>query len=272
MDISNSQPVGNKPTQQSSCLCLPFATLACWAQSCLSNIADFFKNLFCSTRRLESSRITLPPPAEPMTSPTTEPVTPEQPVITPAIQIPKPLSSQRCLPSHLIDFYQGAINDRGITLTFLLEQADDAFLESYHFWVQWAFPQQHPAGSNPTAPLLDQETINRFRTDPQLQAQLLKMFKRVLCFFGLKLQEEGGAIVKGENFAIRARASWLKPSDHNHLRITRILDSLRLLQPPTNSLSIPFFTCLKQIQQETAPKEQVCASNFSHWKEIHPTI
>lgn len=290
MNLNLPHSSKNKPLEQASCLCLPFVTLAHFAQRALSAIAEFFRNLLYSTCHLNPNRIHSTPPVtqtpEPSTKlkestppiptpPVTQTLEPStklkelnSPTSTPPRQIARPPVGQRCLPSDFIDFYKGAINDQGITLAFLLEEADDAYLENKHFWVQWAFPTTAP-GVNSSAPLLDQETIGHFRSDPDLQKQLVKIFKRVLCFFGLKLQEETGVIVKGENFAARAPASWLKPNDHNHLRITRILTSLQLLQTPTApSLSISFFRCLKEIQKEN----KGCIQNFSYWQEIHPTL
>jgi hypothetical protein len=66
-----------------------------------------------------------------------------------------------------------------------------------------------------------------FHGDESLRANMRKSFERILSFLGLA-QSQDGKVVEGPNFAERARDVWAYPN-HNWLRITRILRSLKLL-------------------------------------------
>lgn len=241
----NTQTTDNKQIS-TCCLCVPFVAIGRLIWNALGCVADFFRNLGSSTRTLTPERVT----------------TSSQ---------PKPLTSEGRYPSSaLLSFYkEGLKTDKDITLSLLLEKADNDELERNHFWVQWAFPLTASSDANLTAPILDEETIAAFQRDPELQATLLRLFHRALCFFGLALQEESGTIVTTADFDQRS-AEWNRSSNHNHLRFTRILKCLKLLQAPsTFSWSEALFRCLLSIQKKY---NKISTDNFKFWQDVHPTI
>lgn len=87
---------------------------------------------------------------------------------------------------------------------------DDATLEYTHDFIQWLFPLRERSGANPTAPRLDDATVEAFRSRPELRANLRRSYDRMLAFY-------------------KADLRWLTPGDHNHLRLTRMMISLRTL-------------------------------------------
>ena len=89
------------------------------------------------------------------------------------------------------------------------------------------FPLKEPSQFNLRAPLLDDATAERFRSDEVIQANLRRSFLVMLRFYGFRMDEKTGEIVEADKFTRRAR-EWLHPGDHNHLRITRILKCLTL--------------------------------------------
>jgi hypothetical protein len=128
--------------------------------------------------------------------------------------------------SHLLAFYRGDSPDtEGRTLDEILAWSDDDF-EEVHDFIQWLFPLVESSQYNPDAPLLNEEDIAAFRSDPILKANLTKSFARILAFLGFVWSE--GKVVERPNFASRVPDVWAAPN-HNWLRITRILKSLRLL-------------------------------------------
>jgi hypothetical protein len=128
--------------------------------------------------------------------------------------------------SRLLDFYRGHGADiEGRTLKEILAWDDDS-LEEVHDFIQWLFPLPEPSQFNPDAPLLTDNDIINFKGDPQLQANLLKSFDRILGFLGFALED--GNVVEGENFSDRIPDVWAIPN-HNWLRITRVLRSMTLL-------------------------------------------
>lgn len=211
--------------------------------TCLSSIIEFLKRLFGAS----------------VGSTTTE----RKPLI--ANRLEGSLQSPGRHP--LMDFYNGiGTNGKGgASLEFLSIEADDQYLEERHDWVQWAFPLETRSNFNLSAPLLTSEIIQQFHNSPQLQEKLLSIFKRTLSFYGLHLDEINGRVVDGVNFAERSKATWAQKNDHNHLRITRILQSLQLLQAPDQkfSWSKAFFSYLEEYQKQHP--DTVSSRNFSFW-------
>jgi opioid growth factor receptor-like protein len=133
--------------------------------------------------------------------------------------------------SALITFYRGSGTDHaGRRLAEILSW-DDADLESVHDYIQWLFPNADASRANPFAPLLTPADAAIFRSEPELRATLGRAFDRLLGFYGLTRESsaEGGVeITPSVNWDARSR-SWLQPSNHNHLRLTRIMKCLNEL-------------------------------------------
>lgn len=135
----------------------------------------------------------------------------------------------------LIAFYRdGMRDDRGRTLAEILDWDDDR-LEAHHDFIQWLFPLPERSGANPLAPVLDHETVEAFRTTPEMRDRLRAAFERMLRFYGLRWA--GTTVERAGNFRERAQ-NWLWPGNHNHLRLTRILRSTLLLglEPESKAL------------------------------------
>jgi hypothetical protein len=112
--------------------------------------------------------------------------------------------------NRLHDFLAGLGPDgRGRSLSDVLA-FDDAALEDVHDYIQWLFPLTARSGAQPNAPILTGDEIDAIRTDATALANLRRATARMLAFY-------------------EATDAWLTRSDHNHLRITRIIASLRLL-------------------------------------------
>lgn len=131
----------------------------------------------------------------------------------------------------IVSFYSGGHDDRGRTLEAILSW-DDGRLESTHDYIQWVFPTDVPSAVNPTAPLVTGQTVQAFASSPELRGRLRQALDRMLSFYGLaRSGSDGGAVaifVDDSRFASRA-ANWLHPMNHNHLRLTRILQCLWIL-------------------------------------------
>jgi len=129
-------------------------------------------------------------------------------------------------PVALLPFFGGRGQDfEGRTLDQILSWPDKE-MESVHDYIQVLFPLPEPTRHNPNAPILDQPTIDAFRKSKQLRLAVRKGFQRMLAFYGLRFY--GNEIVLADNFAT-ILSPWIKPFDHNHMRISRMLKSLRLL-------------------------------------------
>lgn len=162
--------------------------------------------------------------------------------------------------SRLVDFYRGTETDiEGRLLTDILSWPDDNF-EEVHDFIQWLFPLMEPSQFNPDAPLLTKEDIAVFRSDPVLQANLLKAFDRILTYLGFSLSD--GEVVEGRNFTARVPDVWAG-LNHNWLRITRILRSLTLLGMETHALAL--YQRLHALYQ--SGKFPIPPDTFRYWTE-----
>jgi hypothetical protein len=157
----------------------------------------------------------------------------------------------------LIRFYDPAIkgtDEKGRTLEQILAW-DDATLERTHDYIQTLFPLPEPSGARYNAPLVTLEVRQAFKDRPELRETLLDAFNRMLTFFGLeynKIQDTDDSrdynpdndcthcISDGPNWET-ARLRWVVRKNHNHLRITRILRSLRVLGCPEQAQALHSF-------------------------------
>ena len=126
----------------------------------------------------------------------------------------------------LIAFYAGTgTDDRGRRIDEIWSFSHEE-LEAAHDYIQWLFPLAERSAFNPGAPLLDHDTISRFREDAALRENLERSLRVMIDYYGLAIA--GHEILRVPTFGARSR-NWLTPHNHNFLRLTRILKSLSLL-------------------------------------------
>ena len=142
----------------------------------------------------------------------------------------------------LIAFYPGTGKDaEGRRLEDIWRFSHDE-LEANHDYIQWLFPLTERSAFNPRAPILDATMIERFRSDDMLKENLERSLGVMLDFYGLEVA--GDRIVRSAAFGERSR-NWLTPFNHNFLRLTRILKSLRLLGLGGRAKQL--FACLEEV-------------------------
>lgn len=162
-------------------------------------------------------------------------------------------------PNPLIGFYRdGAQDDRGRTVEEIIAWPDDR-LEDVHDFIQWLFPLPERSGANPAAPILDPATIQAFHATPEMRDRLRQSFLRMLRFYGLAWTNN--AVGRAPNFTARAQ-NWLWPMNHNHLRLTRILRSLRVLGLEAESAAL--FRALDSIHREFP--DRITERTFDFWR------
>lgn len=119
---------------------------------------------------------------------------------------------------------------------------DDARIEGVHDFVQWCFPLPEASRAVPGAPVLTPAEARAIRTDGAALAGLRAARDRMVRFYG----ETSG---------------WLRPHDHNHLRITRILHALRTLLGSDEATAFHAFV-LGRNAQAGGP---VAAESLRYW-------
>jgi hypothetical protein len=112
--------------------------------------------------------------------------------------------------SAIVDFLQAEGRDAaGRTVAQVLALGDDD-LERRHDFIQWLFPLTEASAAVPGSPVLTASDVATLKASVEAQRHLAAAAVRMGRFY-------------------EDKDHWLRASDHNHLRITRIIKSLRLL-------------------------------------------
>ncbi len=110
----------------------------------------------------------------------------------------------------IIGFLEGKTPDhRGRMLSMLWKQTDDD-AENTHDYIQWMFPLDEPSQTVSGAPVLNDFDIDEVREN---QLAIGNLEESARWFLGFLERSD----------------HWVTEYDHNHLRITRVIKSLRLL-------------------------------------------
>ena len=168
--------------------------------------------------------------------------------------------------THLLGFYAGTRHDDRGRFLREIHRWPDHKLEQTHDYIQWLFPLAERSGFNPEAPILDTKTIREFRSRLELRRNVQSSFRRMLAFYGMESQEAGELrVTRSVSFAERSE-NWLTPANDNHLRITRILKSLRLLGLEAEAAA--FFECLANIYRLESAKAtpRISEETFTYWQ------
>ncbi|XP_075933175.1 opioid growth factor receptor-like protein 1 [Anarhichas minor] len=96
-------------------------------------------------------------------------------------------------------------------------------LEHNHTYIQWLFPLREQ-GLNFYAHELTQEEIKEFQSTREAKRRFLAAYSLMLDFYGVKLLDKSGNVARAPNW--QECFQHLNESQHNYLRITRILKSL----------------------------------------------
>jgi hypothetical protein len=112
--------------------------------------------------------------------------------------------------SSVVQFLEGTGPEgRGEMISTILSLSDGE-LEGRHDYIQWLFPLTEPSRAVPGSPVLTASDVASIRSSEPARRNLIAAASRM------------------QEFYARDR-HWLCEYDHNHLRITRIIASLRLL-------------------------------------------
>jgi hypothetical protein len=135
----------------------------------------------------------------------------------------------------IVAFYRGGHDAAGRTVEQILAWDDDQ-LEMVHDYIQWLFPLRQASGVNPLAPLVRGETVDAFARDAALRHRLASALDRMLAFYGLRRRAQR-IDIDPDRFPSRSQV-WLHAGNHNHLRLTRIMQSLATLGLREDALAL----------------------------------
>jgi hypothetical protein len=165
----------------------------------------------------------------------------------------------------IIAFYlgEGVAGQSGRTVDEIW-QWDWERLENVHDYIQWLFPLKERSAFNSDAPLLNDLIIEEFHRSDLLKTGVKQSLEVMLDFLGLDLVEDGEGQIRveeGLSFKVRGE-NWIARRKHNHLRLTRILASTRLLG--LGSYSVALFRCLEGIYQKRG--DEISRTTYQFWK------
>ena len=163
----------------------------------------------------------------------------------------------------IVRFYAGRGTDSSNRTIEQIWAFSHLQLEMVHDFIQWLFPLPNASAYNPDAPLLTQRTALAFRTSEELQGRLGRSIELMLRFYGFETVRaaDGAKHPKTKEFSERSR-NWITPNNHNHLRLTRILESTRLLG--FEEFSRALFSSLDEISIRHA--NEISARTVDFWR------
>jgi hypothetical protein len=167
----------------------------------------------------------------------------------------------------IVAFYSGGRDDRHRTLEEILGWPDDR-LEAVHDYIQWLFPDRRRSPVNPSAPVVTDGTTRAFASRADLRERLAASLDRMLSFYGLGRDRDAAGNVRialdTASFPHLA-SNWLRPGNHNHLRLTRIMRSLTLLGLAAEARALQ--RCLLADVAEGPGKNRITPDTIGFWRE-----
>lgn len=142
--------------------------------------------------------------------------------------------------SAILDFYQGKGLELGRTFHQVLYLSDQE-LEDNCDWVQWMFPLPEPSKMQPSSPVATQDDFNTIAESPVLKMRVLAALGRYITF-------------------LDRTQRWRRGTDHNHLRITRVIRCLCFCG--LNDTAFEFCEYVKFIAGKTVGKQTIW-----YWEE-----
>ena len=145
----------------------------------------------------------------------------------------------------LTNFLSGSGTDHaGRTYQDILDK-DDHWLEYTHDWVQWCFPLFEKSQSVKSAPTLESSNeVEEIRTCSSCQENMRLGLIRYAEF-------------------LRDNDQWLRYHDHNHLRITRVVKSARMLMSEEQASEfLRYVMGLVEVRAHEKPSK----TSMNYWK------
>ena len=122
---------------------------------------------------------------------------------------------------------------------------DDQWLEYTHDWIQWCFPLFEPSQAVMNAPVLESSNeVEVIRTCSSCQENMRLGLIRYAEF-------------------LRDNDNWLRYHDHNHLRITRVIKSVRMLMSEEQAREFYSYV-INNVENRTGDKLSSVSSRY--WK------
>ena len=120
---------------------------------------------------------------------------------------------------------------------------DDEFWEKTHDFIQWIFPLNEASRFNQKAPILDHSSIRQLLASDETKQKLLLGTDRYKSF-------------------LKASDRWRSGYDHNHMRISRAIKSLRLLSDDQSANGFKYWVA-GELGDDI---DQIHSESKRHWR------
>lgn len=164
------------------------------------------------------------------------------------------------MTSRVVDFYAHEGTDySGRTVLDMIAMTDRE-LESHHDIIQWMFPLHETSSVNPDCPLVDEQSASVLKENIDARQRMHEMITRFGRFLGFELDEDG-KFLPDPSLASN-RDNWHSSMNHNHIRITRVIRSLRLFGFEREAK-----TFYEAVSQSAIESQCVTDRTLAYWKQ-----
>lgn len=158
----------------------------------------------------------------------------------------------------IVEFYRGERgNQNGHMLDEILTWSNGA-LDMDHDWVQWVFASNEASMLNGEAPVMTKAESELFENDPSLQDKMEQSFLRFLSYLGFEVVIKDAVKPHIEPIESENTPWWLRSFNHNMLRVTRVLKSLRLTGH--TEYAVALYNALLKFEANVSP------NTWQYWK------
>ena len=133
--------------------------------------------------------------------------------------------------SQIVDFLEGKGADNQGRYLSDIWSFPMLLLEGTHDFIQWMFPLDVPSHSNRLAPLLTQQDCLEIQQSEIAQQNLMKSLHCMCQFWGIDIKDNQFVAQQGLD-RMNFNHFWLRRTNHNQLRMTRVIKSLAMLGLP----------------------------------------
>ena len=120
-------------------------------------------------------------------------------------------------------------------------------LENKHDYIQWLFPILEKSQFNPEAPIPTGGTFSAFEDFDILRERMYESYRKMHKFYFIDMHD------------------WITPNNHNFLRITRIIKSLKLFG--WEQQAHDFYDCIENILLIPRYREIIGEETQKYWKD-----
>lgn len=166
----------------------------------------------------------------------------------------------------LVAFYttNDIVAQAGYSWNHVIKLSDDD-LESCHDFIQWLFPTTTPSKFNRAAPIVSQKVAQELVLKPVFNLRYALAIDKMLSFWGFSYDvaatSDGKAEMKATLFS--PQPGRYTRGDHNFLRFTRFIESVRLFGH--QNLALSFFQALYDYSKTSEGKKVITKENIHFW-------